>query len=115
MFQAGGGHGAGERQREVEQRHAGPDLHGQIGRGHELHALEGQLLDGNDRDDGRILLMVEMICPASGGIMFRTAWGMMIQAIRPKRGNPWPSRLPLPGIHRLYPAPNDLRDIGPFV
>eukprot|EP01022_Parablepharisma_sp_SALTPOND_P016348 TRINITY_DN2383_c0_g2_i1.p1 TRINITY_DN2383_c0_g2~~TRINITY_DN2383_c0_g2_i1.p1 ORF type:complete len:1264 (+),score=302.28 TRINITY_DN2383_c0_g2_i1:31466-35257(+) len=53
-FQPAGEHGQGEGHAEVEQRHGDPDFEGEVGGGHELHALEGELADRDDADDGGI-------------------------------------------------------------
>ena len=45
-------HRTGQGEGEVHERDGNPDLEGEVGRGHQLHALKGQVLNGNHRHDG---------------------------------------------------------------
>ena len=48
------GKGAGQGQRQIHEKDRDPDLHGQKGPGHQFIGPEGELGDGDDRNNGGV-------------------------------------------------------------
>ena len=54
-FQTSDSQRAGEGQEKIEGRDRDPDLEGEVGGAHQFEPLEGELRDGDHRDDGGVL------------------------------------------------------------
>ncbi len=107
--------GAGQADHEIDGQDRDPDLEGEKGGGHEFHALEGQFLDGDHRDDGRILDGGDEL---AGQGRHDPAQGLGEDNI-PQLLGPGESQagggLPLALLDGLDACADDLGDVGAFV
>ena len=115
LLQIGDGPGQGESQQKVHQGNGNPDLKGKKGGRHQFKALEGQFLDGDDRNNGRVLDGGDKLTgQGKGGAA--EGLGKDHQAEGFGTGEPdGKGGLPLPGRQSLDPPSYNFGNIGPLV